>query len=638
MTEPEPSPRAPVRPRRRLRLLTAAAGLAAACALGLLLFRGPGGDGGGVVMGELTYEVKRGDLRISFTERGNVKALKSVPIYCTLEGSHTIVSLIPEGTNVNAGDVLVELDASDLTQQLNQQQIQVETAEADLENASEQLEIQRSLGESQIEKSTLDLTLAEIDLEKYLSPRGDYELARTKANADKTIAEEELSRAQNELEWTEKLAAKGYVSGTELIADRLAVSKARLQLEQAGGALDLLERYTLKKDKAKYESSVTQAKQALDRAKREARAELAQAEATKRGKEATLNLSQRRLAKLQDQLEKTKVRAPGDGMVVYPNVEPWRRERMIMQGADVHENQLLMNLPDVSVMAVDVQVHESWVDQVKEGLPALVSIDALPNLQLRGKVSRVGLLPDSVNRWINPDLKVYQTEVTLEESQDVSLLRPGMSAKVEVLIAVLRDVVYVPVQSVSSIDDRQVCYALEGGELVPRTIQGGRYNESFVEVASGLKEGDVIQLTAPAPRGMRKLEREPIDEALAAELEAAASGEGGPSDKGVPGGPGGPGERRGPRGKGEGRKKPGDLDGREAGGAGRPGAEEAGYARRRRGPEAEGSPRPASHREEGGAPRGAPPPGPPALKAGAAPAGGVRPAEPASGASGGGGQ
>jgi HlyD family secretion protein len=523
MAEPEQNTTPPslrsTRPRRNLVLLVGGA------VVGLTMmgwyFFGPSSNGGAVLGNELTYEVKKGDLRVSFTERGNVKASKSVAIYSSLEGAHTIVSVVSEGANVKEGDILVELDSSELTQLYNQQQIAVETASADFLQAQEQLEIQKSLSESEIAKAELDREVAEIDLEKYKSARGDYELAVMKANADVTIAKEELTRAKNKLEWTEKLADKGYVSGTELIADRLAVSKASLQLEQANGAQDLLVQFTHKKDLAKYESTLKESVQALERSKRKATAAIALATAAKRGKESTQGLSKKRLAKLTDQIEKAKIRAPQDGMVVYPNVEPWRRERMIMQGAEVHENQLLMNLPDVSTMAVDVQVHESWVDQVKEGLPALVSIDALPNLNLKGKVTKVGLLPDSVNRWLNPDLKVYQTEITLEDSAEVTLLRPGMSAKVEILIALLDDVIYVPVQSVSTIDKQQVCYVLERGAFVPRPVQGGKYNESFLEIISGLKIGDVVQLNAPAPRGAKKLEDVSEDAALAADIRAA---------------------------------------------------------------------------------------------------------------------
>ena len=556
------------------------------------------------VNGELTYKVTTGDLRISFTERGNIKASKSVQIFSEVEGMSTIVNVVPEGTFVKEGDVLVELDSSELTYQVNQQQITVDNAEAGLLQAQEQVAIQKSLNESSIQQAELDLMLATIDLCKYegrkyegvgagqvaqpsasggsggsanaaapvtgaadpsppaypagtgagsegLQPAalqaggshgdatttvqkfiGDNELAHIKARADVIIATQEVTRARNQYEWTKKLAEKGYVTGNELIGDELTWKKAVLAEEQSKGALELFEKFTQLKDHAKYESAVEQATAALDRAKRKAQAELSKADADLKAKESTMTLSKKRLKKLQDQLEKTTIKAPQDGMVVYSQVEFWRRERMIEKGAEIHENQLLMTLPDVSTMAVQVQVHESWIDQVREGLPAFVSIDALPNLKLRGKVTKVGLLPDSVNRWLNPDLKVYQTEITIDEGQDIKLLKPGMSAKVEIVITVLKDVLFVPVQSVTTIDKEQVSYELEGDAFVPRKVQGGMYNESYIQIVSGLSQGDIVQLNAPPPKGTRATEAEENAEALTRGANGLEELDGGRGDRG----------------------------------------------------------------------------------------------------------
>ena len=56
-------------------------------------------------------------------------------------------------------------------------------------------------------------------------------------------------------------------------------------------------------------------------------------------------------------------------------------------------------------------------------------------------------MPDSQNMWMNPDLKVYLTTVTILGTND--WLKPGMSSKVEIFVSRLADVVYVPVQAVS---------------------------------------------------------------------------------------------------------------------------------------------------------------------------------------------
>ncbi|MBI4584216.1 MAG: efflux RND transporter periplasmic adaptor subunit [Planctomycetes bacterium] len=476
-----------------------AAGLA--LFIGLALWIRAGFNSGFESPDDLTYEVKRGDLTISFTERGNVRALKSAQVISQLQGMSSIVSVVPEGTFVKEGDLLVELDSSELTQYLNQQEIQVESAYAAQVQAHEEMEIQKSQMQSDLNAARLDLELAELDLKKY--EEGDWLIALEKAKADIYIASEELERARNKFEWTKKLADRGYVTGTELIADELAMKKFEVQKRQAEGNLKVLENYTHQKDLKQYRSKMEQAKMALDRTNRKANATLAKAEADLKAKEKTYVLSQNRLNKLKDQLAKTKIFASQDGMVVYHDERWGRDDKLVEQGAQVRENQHLIDLPDISTMAVNVQVHESRIDQVEIGTPAFVSIDAYPNLNLRGKVTKIGLLPDNVNRWLNPDLKVYRTEITLDDSEAVKLLRPGMSAMVELVTAKLSNVVYVPVQSVTTIDGVQHCLVYEDGKFGPRKVTGGLYNEAFIEIKEGLQEGEVIQLNAPSPEGAR---------------------------------------------------------------------------------------------------------------------------------------
>ncbi len=460
---------------------------------------GPSSDGGAAGE-ELTYTVVRGPLTISFNERGTIKASKSEQVFSKLEGMSTIVNVVPEGSFVKKGDVLVELDSSELTQLLNQQTISVDTAAAALTTANEQVEIQKSQNESDIQAARLAVELGKIDKEKY--EKGDYRLAYEKAVADIDIAKEEMARAQNKLQWTQKLAEKGYVTKTELIADQIAEHKAKVQTSQTQKSLEVLENYTKKKDSMKVRSDLEQAERALDRVGRKANSLIAQALADQKAKQSTHNLSLRRLNKLKDQLEKTKMLAPQDGMVVYFQEGRWGRDdRMIEQGAMVRENQHLIDLPDLSVMAVSVQVPEARIHQVKVGLSATVAIDAQSELVLRGTITKIGLLPDYVNRWLNPDLKVYTTDVTIDPYQDTKLLRPGMSAKVEILVDQLEDALFVPIQSVTTIDGGQVCFVRSGKEFKPRKVEAGQSSNSFVQILSGLEVGEVVQLNAPRPQG-----------------------------------------------------------------------------------------------------------------------------------------
>ena len=71
-------------------------------------------------------------------------------------------------------------------------------------------------------------------------------------------------------------------------------------------------------------------------------------------------------------------------------------------------------------------------------------------------------------------------------------MRPGMSAKVQVVITKLRDVLFVPLQSVTTIDKQQVCYVLDGERFRSQAVECGRFNDSFIEIADGLKDGDIV--------------------------------------------------------------------------------------------------------------------------------------------------
>lgn len=77
------------------------------------------------------------------------------------------------------------------------------------------------------------------------------------------------------------------------------------------------------------------------------------------------------------------------------------------------------------------------------------------------------------------------------------MLRPGMSAKVEIIIAQLKDILAVPVQCVSNRSGKKVCYVHAPGNNEAREVQTGPYNDKFVQILSGLNEGDAVLLNPP---------------------------------------------------------------------------------------------------------------------------------------------
>jgi HlyD family secretion protein len=140
---------------------------------GLVYGIGPGnwfGEEEVTVTGGAT--VRRGPLTISVVQRGNLEAKNSVRLRSEIEGRSTILFLEPEGSFVEEGQVVAELDASELKDRLVTQGIAVQNADAAYTKAKSEREIQVSQNDSDLERAKMNLRIAELELEKY--DQGDW--------------------------------------------------------------------------------------------------------------------------------------------------------------------------------------------------------------------------------------------------------------------------------------------------------------------------------------------------------------------------------------------------------------------------------------------------------------------------------
>jgi hypothetical protein len=149
----------------------------------------------------------------------------------------------------------------------------------------------------------------------------------------------------------------------------------------------------------------------------------------------------------------------------------------------------------MSQMGVNVKVHESQVKKVKIGQTALIRVDAEPGIVLEGRVAELALMPDSSSSRYTPNLKVYPSNIHITGTHP--WLRPGMNAKVEIVVDQLSDVVFVPVQSVEVEQDQHYCYIRSGAKLERRFIKTGVFNDEFIEVRDGVRAGEEVALALP---------------------------------------------------------------------------------------------------------------------------------------------
>lgn len=312
------------------------------------------------------------------------------------------------------------------------------------------------------------------------------------------VGQKEQQQAQATREGTERLYGKGFVTKTDLDRDQLAYDNTVLKVKKAQTDLGLFEKYEFTKSAEEKLSAYAEALRELDRTRKGALSKNAQASAKLKSAEARHSLEEMQLKELREQLEKCTIEAPRPGLVVYGSggeVRYWRGEEQIREGATVREQQTVITVPDMSRICIKVKIHESYIKKVKKGQTAAITVDAYPERPLTGEVTQVAVLPDSENTWLNPDMKVYRTTVTIQGEHE--WIRPGMSAKVEILVDELQDVVYVPLQTIKTLEDRKVCYVVSRGAVEEREVQVGQFNDEFIEIQEGLEEGDQVCLTTP---------------------------------------------------------------------------------------------------------------------------------------------
>ena len=486
-----------------------------------------------------TYTVRRRDLTISVTEAGEIKARSYTDYLCEVEGGPSIVDIVPEGTYISPADVakariLVQLDSSEIQEHLTQQKITFASAEASYTEAQEALKIQRKQNESDVKAAELAVKFALMDLQKYLSKASARELVakiepsdepadammaswiKELADAPKhprwagaalqnkrllesniKLASGALRTADNRVRWTRQLHQKGYVAASELERDELTHQRCQIEVQQAETALQLFLEYDFPKETEKLFSDYQEAKRHLDRTRASVRAKLAQAQAKHDSAEAKYALQKEQREKLETQLTACTIHATVPGLVIYGTSTDYyaRRRDPIEIGDIVHKAQKIITIPNTTEMDAVVRVHESWVERVKPGLPVRITADPFPDDVFTGKILTVAPLPDPQSRYTNTGLKVYTTHVSIDGKHHA--LGPGMSAKIEIVIDRLKDVLCVPLQAVASRKKLKLCYLVTPNGLDARPVETGQFNDSFIEIKAGLSEGDVVSLLPP---------------------------------------------------------------------------------------------------------------------------------------------
>ena len=508
---------------------------------------------------ENTTEVKMGPLIVTSTESGDLVSEKKTVISNDLIWVVIIKSVKEEGELVKKGEVVIEFECKDLITAIEDKEVEIENAQMAVEQARKTQKMTTKSTQNTIVQAEYVLKTANEDKARYAKEskslvakaqevvkKADEALSRyvdkggkwenTLKDADTLI---EMSRTKLGIE-EEKLKFKIKVnsdptlespySKTELEADAmnveqlkdtLAKSIAAKQLmikydhpnmkrkleenvKQANLDLSILLDYTIPQKMRLLDSAVTQAELDLEKARIGGEAELTWLEIENKGKEKVLAKQKEKLEELLEEKGKLTVTAERDGLILYRTITGEHRVPLqIEAGAKINPRQKLIEIPDMTTLPVRTRVFESKNRHIKisdeelEGTEAVITLDSLPNKELKGHVIRRSTLPKINGQpWMKTGYRVYDLYVDVDwEAAGLVVgeqLKPGMKCNVTVTLEHVKEALLIPITAVYSKHDEYFCKKMMRGKFVEQAISVGRMNERNVEILTGLAAGDEV--------------------------------------------------------------------------------------------------------------------------------------------------
>lgn len=439
---------------------------------------------------EPAYEtaiVGRGSIASTVSATGNIEPETEISLVFRAPGTVSNVYVV-EGQEVAAGDLLAELDTTDLTLGLAQARAAADISEAQLAKLEQPpSEDDLLTAQAAVEVAQNGVAGAEASLKAAQAAYRD--LLAGPSDAQRLVNQAQVRQAEANV----KTAQHAY-NEIKALPNAGALPQAA-QLEQATVALEVAKAQAAITDEPPTQAQITAALNQIAQAEvgvRQAQSNLLTAqknldtllegpdEQDLRIARAQLQQAQIGLLQAENNLNNAQLMAPFAGVVTQVNIKA---------GEQAGAGLPAVVVTDLDHLKMDVLVDEIDVRQVAVGQPVRIRVDALPGDDLTGLVTEVAPTASNVGGVI-----AYPVTVTPDPSD--APLRAGMSATAFITTANVDDAVLVPNRFIQ-LDretDRAYVYKLVNGEPVFQEVELGLRNERMSQVLAGLEDGDEVAL------------------------------------------------------------------------------------------------------------------------------------------------
>ncbi len=450
-------------------------------------------------------------------------------------GGRVMRVLADEGDFVQAGATLIQLDDDVYQAQLRQAQASlkaaqaqvrqaehgttltdeqtqasiaqaragVDAAQAQLAKARTATTLQDETTASRVEQAQAGLEAADAQLAEVKRGAREQEKRRAEATVDQARAV--VDQMERGVEQRRRLVDAGAMSVEEFATYLTEFKVRKAQYESAKQALDLIEEGATAEQITSAEAQVRTAREALNQAtsgraqtdmgQRDIEAAQAQVEQVReslaialanarqvhvreedvQAAQAQVQQAQAQIDLVRLQIDKASIRSPLTGIVSTRDVEP---------GDLVKSNADLLRIVDISSVDIEAKVSEKLIRQVKVGQAAHVTVDAVPGEVFPGQVSEVDV--ESL-----PGQRSFH--VTVRVPNPGSALRPGMFARVTLVLATVEDAIMVSTDALVQKNGRTVVYVVGADGLAhERPVRRGTERNSKTQIVGEVQPGDLV--------------------------------------------------------------------------------------------------------------------------------------------------
>jgi len=432
----------------------------------------------------------QGPFDISIIESGILEARRSVTLASDLPSNRAkIIFLKQEGATVKPGEVIVKFDKAPFVEDVEKLKAEISDATAALAQAEEELQLTIQQGRASSESMLHNIEVAQL---KHRSlEQAELPLRLSKSKNDLQAAEQKHGLAKKKARSMKDLLEQGFTKRSEYEQAKAAISESAAELDLAKQQDKLLRDMIAPGEIRQSELKLAELERKVAEQEKVNQHKLALKNTAMMRLNHHYEVLKKSLLSAKALLDKTILKAPVPGFVVYKMVSVQGEIRKVQVGDSVWQHNGFIVLPDMSEIITDLKVRETDIAQLEVGQTALVRPQAYPNMVLHGRVETIGTLATGKNE----EMPRFLVRVAINGIDPK--LRPGMTVRARIQAAHLEDVVRVPVEAVFYSGDQTVSFLWKMNKAEPVEIETGPSDGNFVVVTKGLSGGEKLLLHDP---------------------------------------------------------------------------------------------------------------------------------------------